>query len=1269
MDFNAKDLDLLTQSDLLDPTWYVDSYPDVATLGLPAAEHFLRYGTLLLRDPGPRFNTREYLEANPDVAKARVNALLHYLRFGSKEGRQLRIPSTMASLVKPHVTAPALKGPEPKKRATLRGTFDELTDTVFRGWAIDASKPGKPVELSVYVDGTHLMNFRTSQTRNDVTSNGMNGDIAGFAVTLPAGLFPPGTSIDIRFAATGASLSRSPVQISATAAAAGFPHTQFLDASRSGAILPATVVVPVFNAHDAVSECLASLVANLPSGTDVLMVDDCSTDPRIEPLLASYAARPGFRLHRNETNLGYTRSVNRAISLSTGRDIVLLNSDTVVTPRWLHNLRYCAYATPHVATVTALSDNAGAFSVPEIGVANEIPPNLNTTQFARAVTHAGAGRLLEVPTGNGFCLYIRRAALDTVGAFDEEKFPRGYGEENDLCMRALRRGWKNIVCDKALVFHKRSQSFQGEKASLMEAGNKQVSLSYPEYRLLTQRFSDVEFSMVRRRVRAAIGNASSALPRILFVISTQTGGTPQTNMDLMLAMRGHFECLLLRCDASVVTLSRLVDNELRQIEAHKLPSTIDPVSHRSEHYDRIVLNMLYRHSIELLHIRHVAWHGLGLAESAKALGIPVVYSMHDFYSLCPSLNLLDDQLRHCGAVCTSGEGNCQPSLWPRGSMPVLKHRFIGRWQEMFGQFIDKCDQLITTAASAAATISRIYPQAEGKLAVIPHGRDFAEMHELASRPQPREKIRVLVPGNISVSKGALLIKEITKLDTEGRFEFHLLGDTSIELAKIGVHHGRYDRAKFHDKVATIAPHLGVVLSIWPETYCHTLTEMWSSGIPVFAIDLGAVGDRIRASGAGWLVAPSATAVEVLNNLRDAVDDAAGYEQRAEATRCWQSTEGVWNNTATMAAEYRSVYRRLLDAGSSIRSKRVGLVIKGTDAHPATAHIRLLTPLSAPSLRQSFDARPVSVPWLLAGGIDHVDLVVAQRDAVPAHLVEQLLNAVAKRGVPLVFEVDDLLWELPPHHTDHSISKQDLEAMLKLAARADLATVSTPALAAKLHGIAKQVEVIPNALDAALWTGPVPDSLLKSVRQSLGLGDGEKALLYMGTKSHAADLELVRPAIEEVAKMLPNLRVFQIGGGKSLPHAKMLSPPKGQTGYREFVPWFRAVCAHMTAAIAPLRDDEFNFCKSDIKALDYGLGLVPAVFSEVGPYKRAIVHEATGLLTSNTTDAWRKSVIRLLKDDALRTRIRDAAYGRALARTTESVHLAWKAALDRAGKSE
>src|SRR5690606_23743113 len=120
-------------------------------------------------------------------------------------------------------------------------------------------------------------------------------------------------------------------------------------------------VVPVYNAHDAVRDCLDSLLRTLPAWARVLVVDDASPDPDIAVLLQTYAGEPNVTVVRNEENLGYTRTINKAISLAPGEDVVLLNSDTVVTARWLHNMRYIAYAQPRTATVTALSDNSGAF--------------------------------------------------------------------------------------------------------------------------------------------------------------------------------------------------------------------------------------------------------------------------------------------------------------------------------------------------------------------------------------------------------------------------------------------------------------------------------------------------------------------------------------------------------------------------------------------------------------------------------------------------------------------------------------------------------------------------------------------------------------------------------------------------------------------------------------------------------------------------------------------------------------------------------------------
>lgn len=796
--------------------------------------------------------------------------------------------------------------------ASTQGYLDRLDDTGLAGWALDAGRPNEPVELAVLVNDTQMMSVQTFFSRGDLLAKGMPGKCAGFRLQWRAGVLPAGTTVDVRFASTGQSLAKSPRRV----AGRHHPgHLAFMGAYRSANILPATIIVPIHNAFDAVSSCLDALLQHTARDAEILLIDDGSTDARMAGLLERGAAASSrCRIVLNGQNLGYTRTINKALSLCAGHDVILLNSDTVVTPRWLENLRYCAYSASNVATVTALSDNAGAFSAPEIGMENVIPDGTDALEFARTVVAAGLGRQLDVPTGNGFCIYIRRQALDSIGSFDEEKFPRGYGEENDWCMRALRAGWTHLVSDKVYIFHKRSQSFGEQKQALLMAGSARLHADYPEYRLLTQRFSDIEFSYVRHRIRVALAKREedAGLPTILFVISTETGGTPQTNLDLMRALRGHYRCLLLSSNANSLRLSKLrADGSLAVVETASLETPIEPITHRSAEYDRIVADMMYRHSIELLHIRHIAWHGLGLVDAAKALGLPVFFSVHDFYSICPSLKLVDENLVHCGGRCTAGEGVCQIELWPVGSVPPLKHRFVHRWQQMFHEAFGRCDRFISTSLSARALFLEKYPEAESRFEVIPHGRDFHLPERLAAPRRADGPFRILILGNISPPKGGVLLRDTIEICTDGNIEFHFLGEVWTGLAGRGIQHGRYPRDELESRVREIEPHLGLVLSVWPETYCHTLTELWMLGIPVLGLDIGAIGDRIRASGGGWLLAPQVSAQELLEKIHKIAAAPSDIDGKLEAVYAWQRTEGTQNTTARMAAAYARLYQQAI----------------------------------------------------------------------------------------------------------------------------------------------------------------------------------------------------------------------------------------------------------------------------------------------------------------------------------------------------------------------
>ena len=225
--------------------------------------------------------------------------------------------------------------------------------------------------------------------------------------------------------------------------------------------------------------------------------------------------------------------------------------------------------------------------------------------------------------------------------------------------------------------------------------------------------------------------------------------------------------------------------------------------------------------------------------------------------------------------------------------------------------LSEADAFVVTSVSAKTLFESMSAACRSKgCQVIPHGRDFHMIEPIDGETDCHA--RVLVPGNISVAKGANLIAGLTLIDRKIEFELDFLGRVSATIPQnAGVFHGEYDRADFGLHVARIRPTIALVLSIWPETYCHTLTECWAAGIPVVAIDMGAVGERLRQHGGGWLLPPSATAADVHDAIVLALTRADELEQKRREVRAWQVGYGARRSIAAMAADYSALYERTL----------------------------------------------------------------------------------------------------------------------------------------------------------------------------------------------------------------------------------------------------------------------------------------------------------------------------------------------------------------------
>lgn len=218
--------------------------------------------------------------------------------------------------------------------------------------------------------------------------------------------------------------------------------------------------------------------------------------------------------------------------------------------------------------------------------------------------------------------------------------------------------------------------------------------------------------------------------------------------------------------------------------------------------------------------------------------------------------------------------------------------------------------------------------------------------------------------------------------------------------------------------------------------------------------------------------------------------------------------------------------------------------------------------------------------------EYFDIFVTQ-GMVDKDSIALLYEYQQEHGKKIVVDQDDDLIVDPsnPHLKDHEVTDA-VNIVQKTIEIADMVTTTTQYLARKLSQYQKNVMVFPNNMDMKRWDLPKHKNSSKRVR-----------IGWAGSITHIEDLKMILPVLHRIQKEYPEVLYVFVGDMRIKEHLEgleaeiMLGVP--------FEAWpAKLHSLSLDISIAPLVVNDFNKCKSNIKALEYGIAQYPGVYSKI-----------------------------------------------------------------------
>lgn len=320
-------------------------------------------------------------------------------------------------------------------------------------------------------------------------------------------------------------------------------------------------------------------------------------------------------------------------------------------------------------------------------------------------------------------------------------------------------------------------------------------------------------------------------------------------------------------------------------------------------YECLLAEVVSEFNVESLVVSSFIGHSLDLLRS----GLPTTLVLHDFFPFCPALYAC------FGTPCETCDSTSLKACRLENPLySFFDHEDHEHWLSIRSAYtglllagrpliVAPTQSVVDRYFALQPALRALNPQ------VIPHGLDGELISSLSQarrrKPAVTEKLKVVVLGRLTAEKGALLLKHIVP-QTEDIAEFFLLGCGEQGEEFQGMESCTvvedYPLDQLAALITKMSPDMGLLLSIVPETFSYTLSELFAMGVPVMATRLGAFSDRIVDGETGWLESPDAE--KISTRLRELAVDREIVEQVG------QNATGLPTQSAPdMVEHYNSVH--------------------------------------------------------------------------------------------------------------------------------------------------------------------------------------------------------------------------------------------------------------------------------------------------------------------------------------------------------------------------